>query len=136
MDAVRQGGEDDGLGGHRRCSSAQASANARQYRSQGRTVPSGAPAGRPIWSTNVGSPLAPANFFSQEMLTENERKKIEISMVSVARPTALPVAVSYVSSRYSSIDAEMSPSTSTSPRSRKYPVSVASVLPPTISSLK
>ena len=53
------------------------------------------------------------------VISEKDKKKISISMVRVARPTALPVDVSYVSSRYSSMEAEMRPSTSTSPRSRK-----------------
>src|SRR5262245_15735917 len=64
-----------------------AAANARQYSSQGRSPPCG---GGPMISTNEGSLFDPLNFFSQLICTENDRNRISTSIVSVARPTALP----------------------------------------------
>lgn len=58
------------------------------------------------------------------VLTVVLKKSTSTSISSVARPMTLPVPDSYESSMRRSMEAEMSPRTSTSPRMRRYPVSV------------
>ena len=64
-------------------------ANAAQYSDQAGESPAGV---TPRISAKVGSPFDPASCRSTLHETEKEKKKISTSMVSVARPTILPVS--------------------------------------------